>query len=415
MLASVLLSLVMSWVVETKSSVSANGDVPGAAQASYACTYQKGTVRKDDSATLLLSGIGGIEVEQVEIYLKSNKTAGAGEIRVLIDDALVSQRSGTLRDWVGQYDNTEFHAVELLSGHYSVRSSLQIQVTGIVNSLYIEKFVITYKPAPTYSVELMAGNEHFTTLRETEGGEGVQLPALNDRDGVHFLGWSETEFWTVYTTPEMFFAGEHYFPQTNTTLWSVWMYVSEQDTAYVTNLKSGEYIYVNRTVSLAMAGTPDSDGRMWYAPANPGDKSQIYSISFLTPETATIRHTATGTPIGYSGKKLIEQESVWQVFHSNDTTVFYMENKGKTYVLFITLWDNIYQQSYVGLAETSNLALPLGIRHRQTATGEQAYTCHPENGQGCEPVLAPKGEYVVPFGCYEIHILDGKKQIRLRN
>lgn len=413
MFASILLSLVMSWVVETKSSVSGEGDIPGSAHATYACTYQKGTVRKGDTATFVLTNIGGIQVEKVEIYLRSNKSAGAGEISMWIDENLVSQRSGTLRDLVGQYDNTEFHAVELVSGQYGVRSELQIQVTGTANSLYIEKYVIRYSPAPAYSVDLMAGNEKYTTLYEPSGGAGVRLPELDDREGVRFAGWSETEFYTIYTVPEIIPAGEYYFPQTNTTLWSVWIYANGQETSFVTDLQSGEYVYANSATSMAMSGVP-AEGRMGAAPINPDDVNQIYSVRFLTPETATIHHTATDTPIGYSGTKITDRESVWQVYHNGDTTVFYMEDSGKTYALFLPLYDVSTSDFYAGLAQTSHFSLMVGLVRPYSATGQTAYTCHPECGEGNELVPAREGDFMVPFGIYEIHIKDGKKHIRLR-
>ena len=84
-----ILSLVMTWTVETKSTVKGSGDVPAAVTADYACSYQKGTVRSSDNATLTLVGLNGIMVERIEMYMRSNKSAGAGVISVYADGARI--------------------------------------------------------------------------------------------------------------------------------------------------------------------------------------------------------------------------------------------------------------------------------------------------------------------------------------
>ena len=80
-----IMSLVMTWTVETKSTISSSGDVPAQVAAEYACSYQKGSVRNGDSATLTLASMGGLTIERVEMYMRSNKSAGAGVISVYAD------------------------------------------------------------------------------------------------------------------------------------------------------------------------------------------------------------------------------------------------------------------------------------------------------------------------------------------
>ena len=48
--------------------------------------------------------------------------------------------------------------------------------------------------------------------------------------------------------------------------------------------------------------------------------------------------------------------------------------------------------------------------------GDPIYTCYPNVPFELETVAeeTKKGEYIIPFGIYEIHIKDGKKQIRIR-
>ena len=51
-----VLAAVASFVIETKSSISASGDLPEGSQATYECTYKKGQLTKGNTATLSLTG-----------------------------------------------------------------------------------------------------------------------------------------------------------------------------------------------------------------------------------------------------------------------------------------------------------------------------------------------------------------------
>ena len=58
---------VMTWTVENKNTVSGAGEMPGSVQAIYANTYQKGDVRQGDTATLVLTNIGGRTIEEIVV------------------------------------------------------------------------------------------------------------------------------------------------------------------------------------------------------------------------------------------------------------------------------------------------------------------------------------------------------------
>lgn len=406
-------ALVMSWTVASKSSVNGDGAIPPQAEATYSCTYQKGDVRAGDTAVFALTQLGGIELQQVTVAMKSNKTSGAGEIVLTADGTMLRSLSGTFSEWVGKYDNSEYHPIELLAQSQANCHELRIQITGIANSLHISHFTIVYQAAATHSVTLMAGNEWYDVLTETVGGAGVVLPELADMPGLRFIGWSETEFWTA-TEPVCHFAGATIYPTENTTLWGVWMYVDTTQNTYVTDLKTGDYRYVSRYTHTALTGIP-YEGRMTDAPIDAGDSDQVYHVRFLTAETATIRHKATNIYIGYSGTQLAAGESVWSVYHDGEETLFYTEVKGKKYAFTFTVWDEASQSAYAGLQPVSNLSSPMSLlKHDNSVSDQPTYTCHPESPRGNELVPAPQNELIVPFGIYEIHILNGKKQVRLR-
>ena len=96
---------VMSWVVESKNSVSRQGTPPESCLAYYSCSYQKGTVRANDVATLQVTSLGGITIEGVEVYMRSNKSSGAGVLTLKVNGQTVATKSGMFVEWVGSYDN----------------------------------------------------------------------------------------------------------------------------------------------------------------------------------------------------------------------------------------------------------------------------------------------------------------------
>ena len=414
MLAAILLSFVMTFTVESKSSVKADGTFPSYDfDASYACTYQKGSVRTGDTATLNLYDLGGIQIDSIVLYLKSNKTAGSGIIRVQADGNQAVERNGSYKDWFGAY-STDYQPLTVLRDYQRSVKNLTIQVVGTVNSLHIEKYVITYQAAPAHSVSLMVGNELYNELTEERGGTGVLLPSLPDRDSLQFVGWSETDFWTVTEMPDIWKAGERFYPLEDATLWSVWQYGEPEDTAFVTELVTGQYLYVNSTADIALTGVPQNDGTMDIDFIDSSNPDQVYQITFLSPDTATIQHVATGTYIGWQGKNLTAKASPWLVYHQGEETLFYTISNNKTYVLWLNIMDS-YQNIYAGLLEATPGHAPLGLRKPRSTDSEAWFTCHPEDPTDTEEVHFDGSERIVRFGIYELHIKEGKKYLRIEN
>ena len=413
MFTAILLSFVMTFTVETKSSVKADGTFPSYDfDASYACTYQKGSVRTGDTATLNLYDLGGIQIDSIVLYLKSNKTAGSGIIRVQADGNQAAERNGSYKDWFGAY-STDYQPLTVLRDYPRSVKNLTIQVVGTVNSLHIEKYVITYQAAPAHSVSLMVGNELYNELTEERGGTGVLLPSLPDRDSLQFAGWSETEFGMVTELPSIHYPGERFYPTADVPLWSVWQYGEPIDMALVTELETGQYLYVNSQADLALKGIPQ-DGRMNIDVIDPSAPEQIYQITFLSPDTATIQHVQTGTFIGWQGKNMVAKESRWLVYHEGQETLFYTIISNETYVLWLNIMDS-YGDVYAGLFKATPGHSPLGLRKPRSTDSEAWFTCHPEDPMDTEEVRFDGRERVVRIGIYELHIVDGKKYLVISN
>lgn len=407
---------VMTWTIESKSLVTGSGDLPSYVEAAYSNTYNKGIVREGDVAVLSLSNTTGITVESIDVYVKSNKEAGAGIFTVTSGGEQVVTRSGTFKSWTGAYDNSSFHAIRLLAQKRVLANDLVIRLAGTTNSLTIEKYVITYQPLPIRSVRLMNGNRLYATLEEAESGAGIVLPALRDTADWEFIGWSERECWTVYGKQDFFPPGHVYSPQDDAVLWAMYRHPDNTQEEYVTDLASGDYLYVNREIAIALTGVP-KNGRMQYDVTKRDDAQQIYTIDFAGGDTAYITHKESGTPIGYSGKNMASIASPWRVYHDGDETIFYTEIGGQKYVLWLNNEDLVTHEYYAGLKSVQSLRSYMGLL--MPSEDGTAYTCHPECGVGVEEVKedgldGKTGERVVQVGIYELHIRNGRKYIIIK-
>ena len=407
-----LLLSVMTFTVQSKSDVEVSGTCPPLLEVSYSCTYQKGDVRAGDTATLSLTGLNGIALETVAIYMKSNKSSGAGKITISADGSVIGQEEGTYADWFGGYNNTDIQPIGW-SGTQKA-DMLQVQITGTVNSLHIEKYEIQYSEGARYTVTLMNGNEVYQELKEKNGGSGVVLPALSSTGEWQFMGWSETEFWEVTSIPQFHAPESTFRPSHDCRLWAVYQKGSSLKQLYVKDLTEwGIYIYFHSVTYKAMSGTP-VDGRMESAPLDLNDEKQYYRVQYINPDTAYIFDMRSETPIGYSGTKLAAVLSPWKVYHEGEETLFYTEINKKNYVLWPDLTDEGGNEWYTGLWQAEPGSSPI----RLIAPMEQhiSYTCHPE-AQGIEATHAGadgKERVLMNIGNYELIIKNGKKQLRLR-
>lgn len=406
-----LILSIMAWTVTGNKSVSGTGDVPQGIEADYNNTYNKGQVRANDTATLTLRHLPQITVERIDVYIKSNKSSGAGLFTVTANEMVIATKSGSMMEWVGSYDNQQFHELTLFSGVQEGVSELQISLLGTDNSLYIEKYVIYYSFPPARTVILMNGSAVYDQLTQQESGAAVLLPSLPDVNEWHFAAWTTQPFYTISTKPDAWINPGPYYPSSDCTLWAVYEYLPDATTTYATNLQSGVYIYLESIQANAIAGTPDG-GIMAYAGVNIHDTNQHYYIEFnATCDSATIMHENTGTYIGYKGTQLIAARSLWCVYHHEDKTAFYCVVNGKTYVLWPTIYKN--DAMFAGLYSTNAVSTTTTVLLPVTQAEEPSFTCYPETGRGIENVPAEEHSVVIPLGNYEIRISNGKKTISL--
>jgi len=418
MCMGILLALIMTFSVENKNTVQPSGNVPPSVEAAYSCTYQKGTVRAGDEAQLVLTGIGGMTIESVELSMRSNRSGGAGTITVTADGATVATKSGSFRDWTGAFDGTSYHMISVLTRSVQVEDELTVSVQGTENSLYIERFVITVQEPPAHTVTLMKGVDVYSTLTESESGAGVLLPMMNDTAEWHFIGWSEREFYTEYQVPDKLYTALNTMHlDEDKTLWACYIYRKEEEDTYVTELQSGIYLYVNSEMNFALSGIPEG-GRMKTGYADSHNSKQYYQIEFVEPDTAYITHLESNSPIGHSGTNLRSISTPWLVYHEGEETQLYTYINGKRSVLWLNMLDSETQAYYTGLFSAEQWEnSPMRLMYPQEEE-EPAYTCHPECGVAIETVPGGRRQtndkVLMLFGDYELRMTNGKKELRLR-
>ncbi|MBR0195427.1 MAG: hypothetical protein IJQ32_04235 [Paludibacteraceae bacterium] len=412
----ILLTL-MTFTVKDKNSVMADGQWPYDMDASYSCSYQKGTVRAGDVATLTVTGLSGITVEKVEVYVRSNKTEGAGQFTIGVNGNTVASKSGSLKDWTGAYDAENYHAISVLNKACSEVQTLTVTLTGIVNSLYIEKYVISYGMYSARTVTLMYQNNVFVTLKEEAGGQGVTMPTGPEVEGWWFVGWSKQGCENIEPEAELIRSNKKFYPSEDCTLWAIYKYIAEDEMVYESELRSGDYLYINQTLNIALTGIP-SKGRMAYAPTDLFDPAQVYTIDFQGTDTAYITHAQTGTPIGYEGTELALKRSPWLVYREGVQTLFYTIVNTKKYVLWHHIPDLRTHEYYAGLFQADELSGAPVALCMPGVEKDPVYSCYPEGEMGLDQVegerIKVKGEWVFPFGPYDLMIENGKKYLILR-
>lgn len=414
----------MTFTVETKTTVSADGEWPYSMSATYANTGKKGDVTGKDTATLIVSGLGGIAIDAIEVYVKSNKNSGAGTFSVRADGQTIATKSGTLQDWFGAYNNTDYQALSLLNTAKSGVSELVITLTGAENSLHIEKYAISWSQgqAQPHTVTLMQGSSVYAAQTEQTSGAGVMLPKLQDMDDWHFSAWTAEPFQTMNTMPTSWIEPGMWHPTGDCTLWAVYEYQPPIQQAIVTDLADGVYVYAEWSYKKAMSGGI-VNGIAGSADVNLNDQNQWYAVTFLTDSTATIQLMYTYEFIGFSGTQLASEQSVWKVYHNGPLTAFYTEVNDKKYILWPNYLKDMGHGEYVectaliatnDLSKTSTMLLST-----EPVMEEPLYSCYPE-AQGVEEVNGEwtngerTNEWVIPFGQYDLVIKNGKKFLKLK-
>ena len=402
-----LIVSVMTWTVQSKNSVSGSGSWPYDIEVAYANTYNKGQVRGGDTATLMLSHLEGIMIEQVSLTMRANAGSGKGRVDVRANGQTIGSREVT-------YEQVS-DDVDVFEGQWYNVQDLVIEVIGEENSLYVDAFSVSWSQvrAPARTVTLMKGNSVYTTLTEPESGAGVLLPILPDTATWRFVGWSGTEIMETNEMPYLEYGNTYFFPTSDCTLWATYAYHEILPAHYMTDLCDGLCLYVDRNLDRALSGVPEN-GIMSYAKVDVEDANQQYWIEFASPDTAYITHGLTYTPIGYKGTQLVAEPSPWLVYHNNDHILFYTLVNNKTYILWLSCMDGAGEAMWAGLLRAELSDYPMSLQMVPIDGCDPLITCHPERSQDIENVPSDTNRsdrVLLRFGNYELRLVNGQKQL----
>lgn len=143
-----------TYTVTSTTTVSTSGTAPSGSSASYGQTYATAKqLTGGNSATLTLSGYTGMRITQIVLEMKSNSGSGAGNLSVLAGStSIASIATNTFSNpaWNGAYSGI-YTDITKTPTAYTIGASenVVIKIAATTNSLYIQKYTITYELVPT--------------------------------------------------------------------------------------------------------------------------------------------------------------------------------------------------------------------------------------------------------------------------
>ena len=324
------------------------GDLAGTETITFANSYHsKGNVRKGDTATLVIGGLRKSHISTVEVWVKSNKNSGAGNLQVKIGNQTALTRQGEYNKWQG----TASYSTEYLpfsnSGNWLVTSEDNIILTliGTTNSLSLNKIVVTYEPTvpEPYCVNLVTASGNIN-LCEQEAEKGIVLPTLKDKNldivgDWQLIGWSESETNApVSTTPQYHKISSAYFPQKNTTLYPVYKQSNEVQAIEIDmQRQTGEYILAKKYYdgSFIMFNGSVTNRYVYTSPCNISYDNDSIAYLYATAisdenryrmefedDSVSILNVASGKYLGYSSSGFQSGKRKWKVIEQGHHSVF---------------------------------------------------------------------------------------------
>jgi hypothetical protein len=346
--------LSVTYTIVSSNSVEASGAVSEGVEATYqrsGTTGQKGQMTAGNSTMLCVAGMDGCVIDSVVLQMRSNKSAGAGSLQMMIGESEVWTIDDTdfaHVDWNGEFSSEWVDIVGRINHRVEKNATLQIYIEASKNSLYINSYTIFYSlPEPEcYDVSFVSGiYNNPNTLSEEMVGTGVLLPSCPDTLQWRFLGWSEQELIDSDKCPVLFEPGQRYYPSEDCTLWAV--YSDSEEIWQTVDYQSGDYAVVNPTFNRAMVGGVKGDAictipvSLWQEDdvcqlLSGIEDNMVYHIDFMNDSTLTIRHKKTDTAVGYTDKRLSDEDAQWRyrVLSDNSLCVYYDYSKKQGMLYF---------------------------------------------------------------------------------
>lgn len=149
------------YTVNSTSAVTTSGTAPSGSSASYSQSFATAKqITSGNSATLTLSGYAGYQITSIVLEMRSNTSSGSGTLNVVAGSTTIAQISPAAGFnsalWNGAW-STSYVSIIKTPSAYNIASGENVVLTiaATVNSLYIQKYSITYTPvsaSPTINI-----------------------------------------------------------------------------------------------------------------------------------------------------------------------------------------------------------------------------------------------------------------------
>jgi len=178
----------VTYTITSKNTLSTTGTAPDGSSATIVETY--GTSKQmtgGNSQTLTLTGFNGYKVTNITLSMKSNKSAGAGNLSYSVDSGsnytdIVNTAAFNTSSWYNSW-STEYVNISKDVEIEPAASGFIIKIAATANSLYCESYKLTYEASAAsgkITPELsFPENAYNATI-----GQSFTAPKLNNESGV---------------------------------------------------------------------------------------------------------------------------------------------------------------------------------------------------------------------------------------
>jgi hypothetical protein len=218
--------------VSTTNSVVASGISPSGSSSTYAQTYSTAKqMTSGNSASLTLSGYAGYKITNVVLEMRSNSSSGAGTLNIVAGSTSIStvnpSASFNSISWNGSWSSTYVNVTKVPT-LYSILNgeNVVITISATANSLYIQKFSITYEPASSSITYSGNGNDSGSAPTDASSpyNSGSTVTVLGNtgslaKTGYSFNGWNTA----ANGSGTSYIAGDTFAISSNTILYAQWL------------------------------------------------------------------------------------------------------------------------------------------------------------------------------------------------
>lgn len=172
LVGSVVWGQTVTYTISSKNTLTTSGIAPAGSSASIVETFSTSKqITSGNSQTLTLSGYSGYKITSITLSMRSNASAGAGNLIYKvdggIDQTIIATNSFNQAAWNGSWSTTYVPVIKTVDITCGTTTTI-LKIAATVNSLYCESYTLTYESVSsctslgTPTVTPTAGNTEAT-------------------------------------------------------------------------------------------------------------------------------------------------------------------------------------------------------------------------------------------------------------